>query len=299
MRTNNINRKWLGDILSIICGDLLLAFAIVTLLEPNRLVTGGVTGVSIIVADYSRRWLGFEIPLWATNTLLNLPLFFAGLKMMDRAFVVKTVFATLFLSLALFLAAFIPPFTDDRVLSALFGGAVSGAGLGLVFRVMATTGGSDLAASILHRHRFRHHSVARILFVLDSAIILLGLVVFGPVSALYAVVAVFVSSKTADALTEGLNFAKAAFIISDRADEIAASVMAHVERGVTGLKGQGMFTRKDKNILLCVVSAKELVRLKAVVHALDESAFVIVADVREVLGEGFTETGDYTNVTKP
>jgi uncharacterized membrane-anchored protein YitT (DUF2179 family) len=245
-------------------------------------------GVSIIVADYSRRWLGVEVPLWVTNTVLNLPLFFAGYKMMDRTFLIKTVFATLFLSLALFLAAYIPPFTDDVLLSALFGGAASGLGLGLVFRVMATTGGSDLAASILHKHVFRHFSIARILFVIDSAIILLGLLVFGPVSALYAVVAVFVSSKTADALMEGLHFAKAAFVISDFSDEIAAEVMRSMDRGATGIKGQGMFTRTDKNILLCVVSAKEMVQLKTIVHTLDEKAFVIVADVREVLGEGFT-----------
>ncbi|MDR1665202.1 MAG: YitT family protein [Clostridiales bacterium] len=281
------NIKW-KDLISIMAGDLLLAFAIVTLLEPNRLVTGGVTGVAIIIADYTGR-LGFSFPLWATNLALNIPLFWLGMKMMGKDFLIKTAFATLFLSAALYVASFLPAVTDDPLLSALFGGVFSGIGLGLVFRASATTGGSDLAASILHHHVIKHHSIARILFVIDSVIISAGFLAFGPSAALYAVITVFVSSKATDTLLEGLNFSKAAFVISDKADEIAGEILQHLERGVTGLDGRGMFTGKERNVLLCVVSAKELVMLKTIVHSVDIGAFVIVADVREVLGEGFGE----------
>lgn len=278
--------KWMQDGISIILGDLLLAVGIIVFLEPQQLVTGGVSGIAIIVANYSER-LGFLIPIWLTNLALNIPLFLLGMKYMGREFLLKTVFATLFLSVSLYLTSFLPPLAGDVTLAAVFGGVFSGIGLGLVFRVMATTGGSDLAASILHRHLLPHFSIARILFVLDSAIILLGLLVFGPSAAMYAVVSVFVSSKVTDALLEGLSFSKAAFIISDESDRIAEAVMQRLERGATGLKGEGMYTRHDKNVLLCVVSAKELVKLKQIVHAADAQAFVIVADVREVLGDGF------------
>ena len=282
-------RKSLTEFAAIVLGDLLLAAAIVVFWEPCQLVTGGVSGIAIIVHDYTGR-AGFAVPLWSTNLALNVPLFALGFKTMDRPFLSKTAFATVFLSAALYLAAFIPPLTGDILLGALFGGVASGAGLGLIFRVMATTGGSDLAASILHRHVFNHHSIARILFVIDSVIILCGLLAFGPVAAMYAAVAVFVSTKVTDTLLEGLSFAKAAIIVSDKSEEIAQSVIEKMERGVTGLKGQGMFSKRDKNVLLCVVSAKELVNLKAIVYASDAQAFVIVADVREVLGEGFEST---------
>lgn len=280
--------KGLLDYAAIVCGDLLLAFAITAFWEPNQLVTGGVSGIAIIVAVYSQR-AGFTIPLWITNLLLNIPLFLLGLKTMSRDFLIKTAFATFFLSVALYVTALLPPLDLDMTLAAVFGGVFSGLGLGLVFRVMATTGGTDLAASILQRHVFSHFSVARILFALDSFIIAAGLLAFGPSNTLYAIVGVFVSSKVTDAILEGLSFAKAAFIISDCAEPIAVEIMTRLSRGITGLKGQGMFTKQDKNVLLCVVSAKELVKVKAIVHALDRDAFVVVADVREVLGLGFKQ----------
>lgn len=281
-------RKWLSDGLIIILGDLLLAVAIIAFLEPQNLVTGGVSGIAIIVEDYTGR-LGYAVPIWLTNLALNIPLFLLGIKAMGRAFLVKTAFATFFLSVALYLVGFIPLIEMDITLAAVFGGVFSGVGLGLVFRVMATTGGTDLAASLIRKRFMPHISIPRILFVLDSAIILLGLLVFGPVPAMYAVVAVYVTTKVTDTLLEGLSFSKAAFIISDESERIAESVMQKLDRGATGLNGQGMYTRREKNVLLCVVSAKELVRLKEIVHALDTGAFMIVADVREVLGDGFTK----------
>lgn len=281
-------RKWISDGLIIILGDLLLAVAIIAFLEPQNLVTGGVSGIAIIMEDYTGR-LGYAVPIWLTNLALNIPLFLLGIKAMGRAFLVKTAFATFFLSVALYLVGFIPLIEMDITLAAVFGGVFSGVGLGLVFRVMATTGGTDLAASLIRKRFMPHISIPRILFVLDSAIILLGLLVFGPVPAMYAVVAVYVTTKVTDTLLEGLSFSKAAFIISDESERIAESVMQKLDRGATGLNGQGMYTRREKNVLLCVVSAKELVRLKEIVHALDTGAFMIVADVREVLGDGFTK----------
>jgi uncharacterized membrane-anchored protein YitT (DUF2179 family) len=277
------------DYITIMLGDMLLAIGIVVFLEPHQLVTGGVSGLAIIIADYARR-AGFELPLWVTNLALNVPLFLLGLRTMGRKFLVRTAFATGFLSVALFLAGFLPAMPDiDNPLAALFGGVFNGIGLGLVFKSMATTGGSDLFSGILHRNWLRHYSISQILFAVDSLIILAGLLVFGPVNAMYAVVSVFVTSKVSDTLLEGLSFAKAAFIISDHTEAIADQVINRLNRGATNFTGRGMYTRKDKGMLLCVVSAKEIISLKMLVHEVDKQAFIIVADVHEVLGEGFKE----------
>lgn len=283
-----IKNSSIREYLIIIIGCIMMAIAIESFFNAYSLVTGGVTGLAIVIRDLSDR-VGYPMPIWLTNILLNVPLFLLGLRTKGKDFLTRTLFATITLSVALYFAKYIPPIEageQDLILIAIFGGVISGLGLGLVFRCFATTGGTDLAASILHNY-YRHVSVSRILFVMDSLVILVGLFVFGPTKAMYAIVAVFVSSKAIDMILEGMSFAKAAFIISNRSDEIAAALMSELSRGVTGLSGRGMYTRHDKNVLLCVVSVKEVVKVKELVRELDPNAFVIVADVREVLGEGF------------
>jgi len=263
-----------------------MALGISLFYAPNGLITGGVSGLAIVINFYSGK-LGFGIPIWLANLALNAPLFLLGARAMSRRFLVRTAFATVFFSLALFAAEFIPkPGITDLVLISIFGGALGGAGMALVLRAHSTTGGTDLAASIVHS-RLRHVSVPRLMFVLDGAVIAVGLAAFGPVRAMYAVIAVFITSRVTDAILEGFSFAKAVFVISERPEEIAALVMEDIKRGVTGLHGVGMYTGREKNVLLCVASAKEIVRIKEIVAGVDRSAFVIVADVREVMGEGF------------
>ena len=193
----------------------------------------------------------------------------------------------MFFSLALFVVQFVPVPANDVVLATVFGGVVAGVGVGLVLRALATTGGTTMAGAILHNTLFKHVSVAKLIFAFDATIVVIGLVAFGPMAAMYAIAAIYVSTKATEAVLEGLNFAKAAFVISEKSEAIAAHVMTHLERGVTELKGRGMYTKHDKNVLICVVSAKELIKLKQWVSEIDANAFVIVADVREVLGEGF------------
>jgi len=279
--------RYLKDYLLIIIGVFLLAYSIVAFFQPHNMVTGGVSGLAVIIADYSVRWLGWEIPLWLTNLTFNIPLFVIGVFTLKGESIVKSAFATLFFTVALFLVQFLPVPENDIVLATVFGGVVAGVGLGLVLRALATTGGTTLAGAILHDSLFKHISVAKLIFILDGAIIIVGLVAFGPVAAMYAIAAIYVSTKVMEAVLEGMHFAKAAFIISEESEIIADHVMANLERGVTELKGRGMYTKHDKNVLICVVSAKELIKLKQLVSEIDANAFVIVADVREVFGEGF------------
>ncbi len=270
----------------IMIGTTLIAAAINMFYDPNQIVTGGVTGLAIIIGHIAKERLGFDIPLWLTNLVLNIPLFLAGMKTLGRKFLLRTLFATFYLSFALYYTKILPVFANDMVLIAVFGGVTTGVGLGLVFRSMATTGGTDLAASILHRI-MKGVAVSRILFLIDSSIIVLGLFIFGVTKGMYAVIAVYITSYMIDVILEGLDFAKAAFIISDLSTEISNELMSKVERGVTSLSGRGMYTNLEKNVLLCVVSKKQVFTVKEIVKRVDKKAFVIVADVREVMGEGF------------
>ncbi|MDR2903219.1 MAG: YitT family protein, partial [Clostridiales bacterium] len=230
------NGKYL-DYLLLIVGTTLLAYAINLFYEPNGLVTGGVSGLGIIIQTVSRQALGFTVPLWATNIVLNLPLFILGARVMGARFLRRTLFATVYLTVALFFTAYLPQIKGtDLLLSAVFGGAVGGLGLGLVFRCMATTGGSDLAASILHE-RYKHISISKLMFAIDAVIVTLGFFTFGATKAMYAIIAIFINSKMTAALLEGLDFAKAAFIISENADRIAEKLLAELSRGATGLYG--------------------------------------------------------------
>ncbi len=268
-------------------GVILMSISISIFYEPNKLVTGGVTGLAIILRQLSSQYIGYAIPIWLTNIVMNVPLFAIGLKLFGLKNLTKTIYATTALSLSLYITVFLPPFiTEDLILVSIFGGVLSGSGLGLVFRCMATTGGSDMAASIINRH-IKHVSTSKIMFLIDSTIILFGFFVFGATKAMYAIIIVFISTKVIDAIQEGLSFAKAAFIISEYSEEISHIIMQEIQRGITGLEGKGMYTKKTKNVLLCVVSNKEIVRIKELVYKADKNAFVIVADVREVLGEGF------------
>jgi len=274
--------------LLIILGTTFMALAINWFFEPNKLVIGGVSGLAIII-EYTAGKVGLSIPIWLTNLALNAPLFLLAMKSLGKQFLVRTAFSTIFLSAALYYTQFAPlPAGHDLVLSSVFGGALSGAGAALVFKASATTGGSDMLAFII-RHRFKHLNLSRVLFVIDGMIIILGYFAFGAEKTMYAIIAAFVASKIIDAILEGLSFAKAAFIITDCSKSIADAIMVDLQRGVTGLNGRGMYTQTDKGVLMCVVSSKEMPKLKEIVHRYDEKAFLIVADVREVLGEGFKQ----------
>ncbi len=175
------------------------------------------------------------------------------------------------------------------MLAAIFGGVLSGAGIGFVLLAKSTTGGTDLLAVLLQHKIFRHYSVVQILQVIDGLIVIAGLYMFGIRIGFYAVIAIFVTSKISDTLMEGMKFSKAALIVTGKSEQMAKVLMERLNRGVTGLYAKGMYSGSEKCLLYCVVSKKEIVDLKEIVAEIDPSAFVIVSDAREVLGEGFLE----------
>ena len=270
------------DYALIILGAFVMGFAIKNLYDPINLVTGGVTGIAIVM----KKVAGF--PLWLTNTLCNIPLFLAAWKLKGWVFIKKTLVATASLSLSLLVIPEMPFLTDDLFLTSLFGGIVCGAGTGLIFLFQATTGGTDMLAALIQR-KLRHYSIAQIMQVLDGMVVLLGAMVFGIRYALYALIAIYATSKVSDGILEGLKFSKQAYVISDSYQEIARAIMTRMDRGVTALDGVGMYSGQGKKVLFCVVSKKEIVTIREIVEEFDRKAFLIVTDVREVFGEGFIE----------
>lgn len=267
-------------------GTFFMAAATNIIYEPLSMVTGGFSGIGIILKKVFEHTAGMSIPVGLTTTVLNIPLFLIAMKIMGAKFIRKTLYAAACFSAALLVVPTFEITQEDYLMAAVLGGALSGTGIGLVFSQNASTGGSDLMSSMLNRW-FPGFSISELLIFIDGIIVLAGMGIFGMNTGLYSIVAVFVMGKVSDALLDGLKFAKMAYIISDHPAAISEDIMKKLRRGVTGLDGKGMYSGKEKNVLMCVVSKKEVVKLIDIVKEADEKAFVIVTDAKEVLGEGF------------
>ena len=287
MRIMN-SRPWYVDYLFIFMGTGIMALAVQCIFEPIGLVTGGFSGIAIIIRKMTAGIVEGGVPLWLTNLALNVPVFIAALIIKGRKFLGRTVIGTVLLSFWLYVIPQVDLTQGDYMLSAVFGGVITGIGIGFVLLAKATTGGTDMVSALIQKY-VRHYSVVQILQVIDGMVVLAGLYVFGLKPALYAIVAIFITSKVSDALMEGMKYSKAAFIITDYYKEIADAIMTQLDRGLTGLDATGMYSGDKKTVLYCVVSKKEIVELKDIVAKIDPKAFVIVTDAREVFGEGFLE----------
>lgn len=280
------------DYLLIIVGTCLMAVAVISAFDKAGMVTGGFSGVAIIVKEWTESLVPGGIPLWITNMALNIPLFFLGMRIGGFQFVKKALVGELCLSFWLaVLPGCIPDFNlagNDLLLAAVYGGVIQGVGIGLVFLGQGTTGGTDMMAALIQR-KMRHYSIAQIMQFIDGLVVVVGMYVFGVYKALYAIIAVYLVTKVTDGMIEGLKFSKGAYIITEKADQVSHMIINEMDRGVTGLKGVGMYSGQDKLMLFCVVNKKEIVTLKEKVDVIDPDAFVIVCDVREVHGEGFIE----------
>lgn len=269
-------------------GTLLMSIAYTSIYDTISLVTGGFTGIAIIIKHQTGFLIEGGIPLWITTLTLNIPLFFIAFIVKGKAFVGRTILATLCLTVYLAVIPKIPLTDSDLLLSAVFGGALNGVGIAMVLLAYSTTGGTDMIASIIH-HYMKHHSIATIMQILDGIIVLLGAFIFSVHKSLYAVIAIYVTTLVSDRVIDGLKFAKGMFIISEKYNEISQCIMEEVGRGVTILKGTGRYSNKERPVIFCVVSKKQSIKLKRITQVYDPAAFIIVNDVREVMGEGFVK----------
>lgn len=270
--------------LQIAVGCLLGALAYPMFLVPNHIAPGGLTGMATVL-NYL-----FRFPVGMTSLLMNIPLFIIGYRSMGRVFVFRSLTATVVFSLLIDLLP-LPALTLQPLLGALFGGVLMGAGLGLILRGGATTGGTDMVARMIHS-RFQHISVGAILFFIDCCVVAMAGFFIEVEYALYAFVSLYASSRLIDVVMEGLTREKACYVISAEYARVKYEIMDKLDRGVTLLSAEGGFSGERRPMLLCVLSAQEVGRLKAIVRAADEGAFVFISDAHEVLGEGFRKLSE-------
>ena len=253
--------------------------------EPNRIGFGGITGVAQIINAILP-----AAPIGTVVIILNVPLFLLGWKFLGGHLLLSSLYAMFISSLAIDLLHLVCVFQPmDPVLATIYGGVLMGGSLGVIFLQGATTGGTDLIARLL-KLKLAWLPMGKLLMAIDLAVILAVAVAFGNLdSALYGVVALYLSSKVMDLVLYGLDTAKVAYIISDRHQEIAQRLIRDLDRGVTLLRGEGGWSGREKRVVMCAFKQRQIVAMKAIVRDIDPAAFLIVCDAHEVMGEGFRE----------
>jgi len=271
----------LHNVLLIVLGLISCTLAYSLFLIPNNIAAGGFTGIAQLINSFTT-W-----PVGTVSLVLNVPLFLISMRSMGLRFGLRSLAATIAFSLLLD-AVNLDWSMNDRWLATVYGGLLSGAGFGLILRGSATTGGTDMLASLIHRLCPRI-KVSIGLFAIDGLVIVASAFVFDTAAAMYALIATLISNVVVDFVLEGPNSAHSFFIISDKSDEIARRILKELERGVTGLDGMGMYSMEHKRVLLCVVSRLETVPLRRIVFSVDPKAFLISSKAHETYGEGFKE----------
>ncbi len=277
---NKGRMQYVYQALYIIAGLVICTLGYNIFLIPNDIAPGGFTGIGQLFNAICGINVGTVI------MILNVPLFLLGLKSVGIKFTILSLASTVALSLMI---DYMPVWytCGDLVLSSIFGGILTGVGFGLILRGGSSTGGTDMLAKIVHE-RFRSFKVGVVMFGVDFIVVAASMFVFDMTRAMYAIISLFISTRVMDFVIDGLNTAKAYFVISRNSQEISRRVLGEMDRGVTALKGRGQYSGDDIDVLLCVVPRLEVPRLKRIIVECDDKAFVIATDVREALGEGFT-----------
>ena len=273
----------------IVTGSALYAAGFQFFLYPNSIIVGGVSGIAMIINMLS------GLPVGVMTIILNIPLFIVAWKHFGTGFIISSAVGMLLSSVfvdALALLDYSP--TSDMLLACIIGGAVKGLGLGLVYYAGATTGGTDIIAKFL-RLRFPYVNLGTIVLVTDFVIILAFALIFNKVeAAMYAVIAMFVVSKAVDLVLYGIDNSNVCYIISEKSDDIVKRITDTLHRGVTILEGEGAYSHKYKQVLLCVVKRTQISEIRKMIRAIDENAFFIVTDAKNVFGKGFGDIGDFS-----
>lgn len=286
--------KWFKEYAFITLGSFILAVGFVYFISPHKIVPGGIYGVGIVV-HYLTKGLfsfwpeGFPVGLFAL--LVNIPLTIIGIKVLGPRFGVKTVVGFVLTSVFMDLITYLRPVGDaalveDVLLSCVFGGVLLGVGLGFIFKSRASSGGSAIISMILSK--YTGIQLGQSLIYVDSVIVIFGLVAFGEWQIpLYSWVVIYITGRAIDITIEGFDYNKALLIISNKHEEIKNKILVDLERGGTYLKGNGMYSGQEKQIIYTVVSRREVAILEQYISQIDPDAFITVMDAKEILGEGF------------
>lgn len=283
-KRNNV-RLLLRNLLMIAVGSAIFSLGFDLFLEPAGISCGGVSGIAMLIVYATKSKF---LTIGILSALINLPLFFFGYHKIGKLFFFGSLLGMVVTSVGFDLFARILPIPKtEPLVAAIFGGVIIGAGLGIVFIAGASTGGVDIVARLL-KLKFRNFPIGKILLCMDLCTAVATGIVYGEFNnTLYSVITLVLSSFVLDKVVYGMDYAKVALIISDRYEEIAQAIDTQLDRGVTLLHGQGFYLRSDKFVLLSAVKRKQLAQLKDLVMSIDPSAFIILQDAHQVLGDGF------------
>ncbi|NWN98212.1 MAG: YitT family protein [Bacillus sp. (in: Bacteria)] len=263
----------------VLVGAGIVAVSFNVLLLPNEIASGGVSGISTILHGL----FGWE-PAYVQWSL-NIPLFIAGVIFLGYQYGIKTLIGTIFVPFVVFLTKELEPWTLNPMLAALFGGIGIGLGIGIVFRGTASTGGTDLAAQIISK--YTGISLGKSVALIDGLIVISASIVFDIEKGLFALIGLYLTSKTIDLVQIGWSRSKMVLIITNEEEKVKRAILEQIDRGLTKLKAYGGYTDQERNTIMVVVDQSEFTGLKQVVRNIDPNAFVIVVDASEVLGQGF------------
>lgn len=272
----------------IFLGAALYAAGFAFFLYPNSIIVGGVSGIAMIINYLTK------LPVGVMTIVLNIPLFVIAWKHFGTQFIISSlvgmtassVFVDLF-------TAFGISATSDMLLACVIGGVIKGVGLGLVYYAAATTGGTDIIAKFI-RLKFPYVNFGTMVLITDSIIVIAFAIIFNRIeSALYAAIAMFVVSKAVDLVLYGVDNSNVCYIISDKSDELIKKITDQLHRGVTILDGEGAYSHQSKQVLLCVIKRTQIAEIRKMIKGIDENAFFIVTDAKNVFGKGFGDIGDF------
>jgi uncharacterized membrane-anchored protein YitT (DUF2179 family) len=267
----------------IVVGSAVMAFAYNLFLIPHRIVPGGAGGVAMVLNHF------FGTPVGLVIVLINIPLFFIGIRVLGKNYGLKSLLGVAVSSAMIDGGSYVlhlKPATDNPILACIFGGVVLGAGLGLVFRGGGSTGGSDIVGQVINR--YSNLSTGSAILLVDAVVISAAGIAFGRFeAALYGYVNLYLQSRAIDLVLEGLSYTRALFVVTERAPEIARAITLRLNRGATILPATGAYTNEPRDMVFCVMSKREVGRARDVAREIDPRAFIITTDVYEVHGEGF------------
>lgn len=273
------------DILATIAGTFLFALSVHYFNSPNKIAPGGLSGLATIIHGVLP-----DVPIGGLTLLFNLPIMVFGFINLGKRFMFKTLISlgsfTLFTD---YLLVSLPTYTNDRLLAAIFGGVLMGTGIGIMFSRGSSSGGMDIVNKIIAK-RLPHMKLGRITFMGDLVVVTISAIVFQSVEpALYALIALYISSLALDMVLYGFNVCKFIYVVSDKADEISGEVIVQMHRGATIMRSYGAYTKQDRPTLMVAVRQNEYYKIKKIVHAIDPTAFMIVTPASEIVGAGFSK----------
>lgn len=276
-----IIKKYIYEIFQIAIGTFVMAVGTSLFLLPNKLSSGGFAGIATIT------YYLFNWNMGTVILLLNIPFFLLAFIRIGKKFVFKSIIGTTFLSFFIDILDKVKPLTNDKFLACIYGGIIIGIGTSIVLKAEGSTGGSDLVSYIIKSFK-PGLLTSNLIVMFDSVVILLNVICFKKLEiGLYSAISIYLMGKIIDIVFEGIGFSKMVFIISKDYNKISNEIGSKVTRGVTGIYSKGMYTDKEKMMLMCIASRNEIIRIRQIANQIDSRAFIVITNVREVYGKGF------------